>query len=182
MQVDWICAGHKGHENKDGSCWTRSSPTALQNLHLFTTKRWLGMTTSLEWARYTQLVATHTPNLRYLKITLEHDNDPFEAEHDIIPNAKKRGLSRMLHIENSDPFEEWSWGNQLRAFESLDVMELEIETLEENRKKFDLNIAKAAGWRCPLAKGKELVFNPRKIKWEGWHGPSLGKFSPSIIV
>lgn len=107
VQIDCICTGENGHDTKDGNSWTRSSPTALQNLHLFTTKRWLRMTTSLAWARYTQLVATHVPNLRYLKLTLEHYNDPFEAEHDIIPNAKKRGLSRMLHTKDSDSFEGW---------------------------------------------------------------------------
>lgn len=39
----------------------------------------------------------------------------------------------------------------------------------------DLVLAKAAEWRFPIAKGKELVFNPRKTRLEGWHGPNLGQ-------
>lgn len=45
----------------------------------------------------------------------------------------------------------------------------------------DLVLAKAAEWRFPIAKGKELVFNPRKTRLEGWHGPNLGEFCPSIV-
>ena len=61
-------------------------------------------------------------------------------------------------------------------------MELEFETLEEDAEKLDLVLAEAPGWRFPLAKGKNLVFNPRKTKWEGWHGPNLGKSCLSIVA
>ena len=62
-------------------------------------------------------------------------------------------------------------------------MELEVETLEEDLEKLDLVLTKAAGWRFRLASGKELVFNPRKTEWEGWHGPSFepGKSRFSIV-
>ena len=145
IQIDWICAGKNGHDANDGNCWNRSLPTALQNLHLFTTKYWLREAIPYIWGRYTPFVATYAPNLRNLKITLEHDNNSFEAKHDIFPNAKQRGLSPILYMEDSAPFEEWSWGNQLRAFESLNVLEIEIETLEENKEKLDLNLVKTTG-------------------------------------
>ena len=85
-------------------------------------------------------------------------------------------------MKDSDSFQESSWGYPFRTFESLAVLELEVETLEEQREKLDLVLTKADGWRFPLAKRKELVFNPQKTRWEGWHGPNLGEFYPSTIA
>lgn len=139
------------------------------------------MVTTKPWARYTEFVAGCAPNLRYLTFTLGNENNLFEAEQDIVPNAKKWRLSEVLHTKGSNSFEEFSWVDQLRAFGSLNVMEVEIGTLKKNKEKLDLYIAKAAGWRIPLAKEKEMVFNPGKTKWEGWHGLSLGESCLLIV-
>lgn len=51
---------------------------------------------------------------------------------DVVPNPKQEGSLWLESIKDNDLFENTSWSNQLRVFESLNVMELEIETLEEN--------------------------------------------------
>lgn len=181
VQVDWIIEGDNGHAFNDANRFKRSLLTALRSLHLFTEGYWLRFCSRSLWAPYTRFIATQAPKLEYLKITFGHENSPEYAEDDIVPNPKQEDISRLKYTKDDDPFKEYSWGNQLRVFESLNVMELEVETLEEKLEKLDLVLAKAAGWRFPLAKGKELVFNPRKTRWEGWHGPNLGGFCPSTL-
>lgn len=179
VQVDWVCGGKNSDGFHDDNLSKRSFPKTLQNLHLFTTTIWLERWKF--WEPYTRLVATQAPDLRYLKIILEHNNLLYFAEYDLVPNPKQERfvLSCLKDMKDSDPFEERSWGNQLRALDNLNIMDLEIETLEENKEELNLVISKAAGWRFPLENGKELVFNPRKTRWEGWHGPNLGGFCPS---
>ena len=181
VAVDWLCGGINGHGLDDANRFERSLPTASRNLHLFTNGFWLKYYIEWIWAPRTRFIATQAPNLEYLKITFGHSKSYVYAEDDIVPNPKKQGAPCLKYTKDNDPFEKCSWGNQVQVLESLNVMELEIETLEEKMGKLDLVLAKAAGWRFPLAKGKELVFNPRRTRLEGWHGPSLREFCPSIL-
>lgn len=170
--VDWLCDGKVGHgyENyKDGNNrFDHLLPKALRNLHLFTTKFWLNTFQVDLWDPYAGKIAAQAPNLEYLKTTLEHDNSPFRFHDDVVPSPKR--FARSI----------WFWGHALWTFENLTLMELEVETLEEQMEKLDLVLAKAAAWRFSLASGRQLVLNSRKTKWEGWHGPNLGKSYPSM--
>lgn len=127
VQVDWLCKGDHGQFFTCPNRFRRSLPTALRNLHLFTTGPWFK--NYVVWGPYTRFVATKAPNLEYLKITFGHDNWPAYAMDDVVPNPKQEGSLWLESIKDNDPFENTSWGNQLRVFESLNVMKLEIETM-----------------------------------------------------
>ncbi len=179
VHVDWLTGGWDSHGPGDENFLNYSFPTAVRNLHLFTKKLWLEHNFYHPWDHYTQFVAMQAPNLKYLKITLEYARWP---EWYIIPNPEEPLGRHLRYTEDSDPLQKGSWGYFVRAFERLKVMELELETLEADTEKLDVVIAEAPGWRFPLANGKRLVFNPRKTKWEGWHGPNLGKSCLSILA
>ena len=186
VQVDWTTYYEGSVHRFNDANRSKRFPTAPRNLHLFTIKYFLDYWPAC-WTLYTRFIAGQAPHLNHLKITLGHDNSPEYADGLLVPDAMQGGGLTLLRrrregdlgcMKQSYPADDQykiPWGYRLEAFINLKGMELEVESLVWKLDKLDLVVDTAAEWRFPLANGQELVLNPKKTKWEGWHGPNLGE-------
>lgn len=115
--------------------------------------------------------------LRELTITIRH-SDWWSWEHSapLGLDPKFEGtVYKGCYSKSTDPFAEGSWGMSFVHFRDLTRFVLELETREGKKGELDAIVAKADGWRFPLAEGKELVLDESKTKRTGWVGKKLRK-------
>ena len=110
-------------------------------------------------------------NLRFLKLTLGHDDNHRlnNLENRIIPDPSGS------YCKVDGQYGKSGWGRHFHVFRHLAVLELEAETLVDRMDELDEDARRAIHWRIPLAFNKKLVLNPARTKREGWHGPALSK-------
>lgn len=77
--------------------------------------------------------------------------------------------------EPSDPFEPNSWGSHFQNMKGLQVLQMELETMESRKEDLEIIVDRAKGWKIPLGDGKVLILDESKIKRTGWVGLMLGK-------
>ena len=158
---------------RSGNFTSRSCPRNIQSLHLFTSPEFFGVVRpgGDYLPKYAALLAFQAPNLRFLKLTTGW-NTLFQGHARYMFNDHPE----QRHGSNQQrSFDDEFWGYQLNAFRHLKCLELEIETVEEEKNFLDEKAKLAVGWRLPLASGDDLVLNPSKTRREGWYGPNISK-------
>ena len=155
-------------------------PSVIRNLYIyFTPGRRSILPEDISWWRnFIRLTGIHTPDLRCLKLIVPRYF--LWAFTKVVANPYKTH-GTLKDMEDSDFFHEGPWIHQLQALERLVVMEWELQTLEKDKVVLDLMVEKAAGWRFPLTKGKELVLKSQKTRWMWWRQPIFGEPTLSII-
>ncbi|KAL8931467.1 MAG: hypothetical protein Q9216_007192 [Gyalolechia sp. 2 TL-2023] len=73
----------------------------------------------------------------------------------------------------SDAFEPGSWGIQLRHVRGLQVLQLELETIDHRKQELDTIVDHAKTWAVPLGDGKVLTLDESKTRRTGWVGLKL---------
>lgn len=113
----------------------------------------------------------------HLKITIRHsDWWWWEVGEPIALDAKREGRPSAQHYSRpSDLFEPESWGARFRDIEGLDVLQLELETLEYKKTELDAIVDRVQGWQFPLGDSRVLLPNASKTKRTGWVGVPIGE-------
>ncbi|KAL9582724.1 MAG: hypothetical protein Q9203_005376 [Teloschistes exilis] len=141
----------------------------LRTIHVFAQQYWLEGAHG-GFAGFVRLWNIARPT--HLKITIRHsDWWWWEVGEPIALDAKRQGRPSSHHSSRpSDPFEPGSWGARFRDIEGLDVLQLELETLEYKKTELDAIIDQAKGWQFPLGDSRVLLLNELKTKRMGWIG------------
>lgn len=144
----------------------------LRKVHLFIEQLWLE---SDDFAQFLDLWKHASPT--HLTITLRHA-DWLWRNHDIpLFLDPKICFGRFpLHTEfskPSDPFEPKSWGSHFQNVRGLQVLQIELETLESRKEELDIIVDHAKGWEIPLGDGKVLIMDDSRTEQTGWVGLML---------
>ncbi|KAL8689881.1 MAG: hypothetical protein Q9218_004546 [Villophora microphyllina] len=141
----------------------------LRTIHIFAQQYWLEGAYG-GFASFVRLWNIARPT--HLKITIRHsDWWWWEAGEPIALDAKREGRPSAQHYSRpSDPFEPGSWGAKFRDIDGLEVLQLELETLENKKAELDAIVNRAKGWRIPLGDSRVLLLNESKTRRMGWVG------------
>ncbi|KAL8834572.1 MAG: hypothetical protein Q9170_003700 [Blastenia crenularia] len=144
----------------------------LRKVHVFAQQFWL----ELEQHGFAQFLdlweRSHPTNLT---ITLRHtDWWWWEEEAPLALDPKQRGRPSAARCSrSSDPFDPVSWGAQFRRVSGLQVLRMELETVEAKKDELDAIAKRAREWKFPLGDGNTLVIDESKTKRTGWIGRKL---------
>lgn len=147
----------------------------LRKVHLFVQQYWLEHERHGFAAFADHLWEYADPT--HLIITLRHtDWWWWEVEAPLALDPKQYGRpSAEVHSRPSDPFELGSWGSQFKKIKGLQVLQMELETVEAKKGELDAIINRAKGWKFPLGDEKILILDESRIRRTGWIGGKLGK-------
>ena len=123
-------------------------------------------------------------DLRSLKITIRYfDWRSFENGCPLQLDASQEPL-KVRRTRSTAPagLQKKHWGRQFLLFKGLKKLELELETVEENREELDEIVTQAADWRIPLQHRNVFVMNPARTKKTGWHGVRNREYLPPATL